>query len=55
MNFTRKETQLHRLTAGNIQIDQVRPFSYLGTVVNGNTTLEEEIRERIVKGSIVCR
>jgi hypothetical protein len=46
---TRKETQLDRLTVGNIQIDQVRSFSYLGTIVNGNNTLEEEIRERIVK------
>ena len=33
-----------------MQIDQVRSFSYLGAVVNGNNTLEEEIRERIVKG-----
>jgi len=28
-----------------------RSFSYLGTNVNGNNTLEEEIRERIVKGN----
>jgi hypothetical protein len=34
---------------GNIQIDQVKSFRYLGTIVNGNNTLEEEIRERIVK------
>jgi hypothetical protein len=27
----------------------IRSFSYLGTVVTGNSTLEEEIRERIVK------
>jgi len=40
-----------RLTVGNTQIDQVRSFSYLGTVVNGNNTLQEEIRERIVKGN----
>ena len=33
------------------QIDQVRSFSYLGTIVNGNNTLEEEIRERILKGN----
>ena len=35
----------------NKHIDQVKSFSYLGTVVNGNNTLEEEIRERIVKGN----
>jgi hypothetical protein len=42
MKCTRKETQLGGLTVGNIQI---------GTIVNGNNTLEEEIRERIVKGN----
>jgi len=34
-----------------MHIDHVTPFSYLGTVVNGNNTLEEEIRERIAKGN----
>jgi hypothetical protein len=51
MKCTRKETQLDRLTIGNIQIDQVRSFSYLGTIVNGDNTFEEEIRERIAKGN----
>jgi hypothetical protein len=51
MKCTRKETHLDRLTVENIQVDQVRSFSYLGTIVNGNNTLEEEIRERIVKGN----
>jgi hypothetical protein len=51
MKCTRKETQLDRLTVENRQIDQVRSFSYLGTIVNGNSTLEEEIRGRIVKGN----
>ena len=46
-----KERNSNRLTVGNIQIDQVRSFSCLGTVVNGNNRLEEEIRERIVKGN----
>jgi hypothetical protein len=51
MKCTGKETQLDRLKAGNVQIDQVRSFSYLGTIVNGNSTLEGEIRERIAKGN----
>jgi len=51
MKCTRKEYQLDKITVGNVQIDQVRSFSYLGTTVNGNNTLEEEIRERIVKGN----
>jgi hypothetical protein len=36
-----KERNSIRFTVGNIQIDQVRSFSYLGTIVNGNNTLEE--------------
>ena len=51
MKCTRKEIQVDRLITGNIQIDQVKSFRYLGTTVNGNNTLEEEIRERIVKGN----
>ena len=35
----------------NKHIDQVRSFSYLGAIVNGNCTLEEEIAERTVKGN----
>jgi hypothetical protein len=51
MKHTRKETQLDRLKVENMQIDQVRSFSYFGGTVNGSNTLEEEIRERIVKGN----
>ena len=36
-------------------IDQVRLFSYLGTFVDGNNTLEEEIRERFRKGDRALR
>ena len=50
MKCTRKETQLDKLIVDNKHIDQVRSFSYLGTTVIGNNTLEEEIGERIVKG-----
>jgi len=52
-----KCTRIDRLMVDNIQIDQVRSFSYLGTTVNGNNTLEEEITERIAKWnkSILCK
>jgi hypothetical protein len=29
-----------------MQIDQIRSFSYLGAIVNGNNAVEEKIRER---------
>jgi hypothetical protein len=51
MKFTRKATQLDRLKVGNMQIDQVGSFSYLGTIANENNTLEEEIRKRNAKGN----
>jgi hypothetical protein len=51
MKCTGKEIQLDRLKVENTQIDQVRSFSYLGAIVNGNNTLEDEIRERIAKGN----
>jgi hypothetical protein len=51
MKCTGKEIQLDRLKVENMQIDQVRSFSYLGAIVNGNNILEDEIRERIAKGN----
>ena len=48
---TRKATQLDKLIVDNKHIDQVRSFTYLGTNVNGNNTLEEEIRERNTNGN----
>jgi len=51
MKCTRKEAQLNKLIVDNKHIDQVRSISYRGTTVNGNNTLEEEIRERIAKGN----
>jgi len=47
---------LGKLWAGDIQINQVKSFSYLGSTVNGNNMLEEEIREQIAKGNdILCK
>jgi len=51
MKCTRKETQLNKLIVDNKHIDQVRPFSYLGAIVNGNNTPEEKIRQRIAEGN----
>jgi hypothetical protein len=45
-----KERNSNRLATGNTQIDKIKSFRYLGTIVNGNNTLEEEITERTVEG-----
>jgi hypothetical protein len=49
MKCTRKENTLDKVQAGDARIDQVKSFNYLGSNVNGNNKLEEEIRERIAK------
>ena len=51
MKCTGKEIQLDKLVVDNKHIIQVRSFSYIGTIGNGNSILEEEIRERIAKGN----
>jgi hypothetical protein len=51
MKCTGKETQSDRLKFKNMRFDHVRSFSYLGTIVNQNNALEDEIRERIDKGN----
>jgi len=51
MKFTRTETQLDKLIVDNKHIDQITSFSCLGTIENGNNTLEEEITERTTKGN----
>jgi len=48
---TRTETQLDKLIVDNKHIVQVTSFSCLGTTVNGNNTLVEEVRERTAKGN----
>jgi hypothetical protein len=47
----KERNSIRRLKVQNMQIDQVSSFSYLGTNVNGNNTLREEIREKITKGN----
>ena len=46
-----KERNSDRFIIANTRIDQVKSFWYFRTIVIGNNTLEEEIRERIVKGN----
>ena len=49
MRGTRRESHLDGLQVGNIQINQVRSFCYLGSIVNGDNTLEEEIKKELPK------
>jgi hypothetical protein len=37
----------------NIKLEQVDSFKYLGSVINNENTIEEEIKERIAAGDRV--
>jgi len=45
--FTRKTIQTTCIDTGEEQFEQVNSFKYLGTVVNTDNSIEEEIKERI--------
>jgi hypothetical protein len=34
-----------------MHLEQVKSFKYLGSIVNGNNSIEEEIKERIILGN----
>jgi hypothetical protein len=34
-----------------MHLEQVKSFKYLGTIVNGNNSIEEGIKERIILGN----
>jgi hypothetical protein len=34
-----------------MHLEQVKSFKYLGSIVNGNSSIEEEIKERIILGN----
>ena len=48
-NFKQENTGAIQIN--NNQIEQVKSFNYLGSVVNGNNSIEEEIKQRIVQGN----
>ncbi|KAJ9582998.1 hypothetical protein L9F63_022656 [Diploptera punctata] len=53
--MTNHNTNLTELTINSDCIDQINSFKYLGTILNDNNTVEEEIKTRISQGkSIFC-
>ena len=48
---TRKTIQTTCIDTGEEQFEQVNSFKYLGTVVNTDNSIEEEIKERIAAGN----
>jgi len=39
------------MDTGEVQLEQVNSFKYLGAVVNTDNSIEEEIKERIATGN----
>lgn len=51
LKCSKLNNRTENLNIDNMQIESVSNFKYLGTKVNGNNSLEEEIKERIVNGN----
>jgi hypothetical protein len=51
LHCTRKTIQPTYLNTGEEQFKQVNTFKYLGTMMNTNNSIEEEIKERIAAGN----
>jgi hypothetical protein len=48
---TRKTIQPTYIDTGEEQFEQVKSFKYMGTMVNTDNSIEEEIKERIAAGN----
>jgi hypothetical protein len=48
---SKKETRTDNLNIDNTYLEQVKQFKYLGSIINNDNTIEEEIKERIALGN----
>jgi hypothetical protein len=39
------------ININSMHLEQVKSFKYLGSIVNGNNSIEEETKERIILGN----
>jgi len=47
LKCSRRQDQLKAINIENKEIEQVRSFKYLGSIINTDNKIEEEIKERI--------
>jgi hypothetical protein len=47
LKCTRRRDQLKTINIENKEFEQVKSFKYLGSTINTDNTIEEEIKERI--------
>jgi hypothetical protein len=51
LRCTKKNCAMDDININSIHLEQVKSFKYLGSIVNGNNSIEEEIKERIILGN----
>jgi hypothetical protein len=51
LRCTKKQHKMDEIDINHTHLEQVRSFRYLGSTVNGNNSIEEEIKERISLGN----
>jgi hypothetical protein len=51
MQCTRKQVRGNKLEIDSMSFESVQSFKYLGSYINQNNAIEEEIKERIIAGN----
>jgi hypothetical protein len=51
MMSTRKQQRGNKLETGDMSFESIQSFKYLGSTVNQNNTIEEEIKEKLIAGN----
>jgi hypothetical protein len=51
LRYTKKNCAKDYININSVHLEQVTSFKYLGSIVNGNNSIEEEIKERIILGN----
>jgi hypothetical protein len=51
LKCSKKETRTDNLNINNRYLEQVKQFKYLGSIINNDNTIEEEVKERIALGN----
>jgi hypothetical protein len=49
--MSKKETRTDNLNIDNTYLEQVKQFKYLGSIINDDNSIKEEIKERIALGN----
>jgi hypothetical protein len=47
LKCSKKETRTYNLNIDNAHLEQVKQFTYLGSIINNDNSIEEELKERI--------